>query len=107
MQGHVRAVAEAHPVCCGVASGSVVLRVSGARQVVTTVAPGVTRCRVDPLAEMRGISLAVARSPCPSLLPCPTLGIPEKFPLMTALFGSVGDCSGPSGHRASSLGGHG
>jgi hypothetical protein len=138
MRGHVREVAEAHTVCCGVASGSVVLHVSGAMRVVTTVAPCVTRCRMDHLAEMRGISLAIAgriackavslfevfscpwlpptlfsillaiaRSQCTPLLPCPTIGIPEKLRLMTALFGSVGYCSGPSGHRASSVGGHG
>ena len=59
-QGHVRAVAEAHTVCWGVTSASVVRRVSGAIHGVTTVTPGGTRGHVDPLAEVRGPCRAVA-----------------------------------------------
>ena len=60
MQGHVRAVAEAHTVCWGVASDSGVRRVSGAIHGVTTGVSGVTRGHVDPLAEVLGLSRAVA-----------------------------------------------
>lgn len=104
-QGHVRAVAEAHTVCWGVASGSVVRRVSRAFHGVMTVTPGGTRGHVDPLAEVQGLSRAVAgrlagtvvrlcavfsyhapptlcslRLAMAALFPSPTRGMPEEVP---------------------------
>jgi hypothetical protein len=86
IQGPVRAVADAHTVCWGVASSSGVRRVSGTLHGVTTVAPGGTRWHVDPLAEGQGRSRAVAgRIAGPVVYLCAGFSSPWLPPILCSL----------------------